>query len=59
MSHFILARGGTDPSDYDIDNHEESNLSLIFDADTSQHSALIDILGGKNLVVKGPPGTGK
>lgn len=50
---------GTDPGDYDIDNHKENNLSLIHDADTSQHSALIDVLGGKNLVVKGPPGTGK
>ena len=50
---------GTDPSDYDIDNHKENNLSLIYNADTSQHSALIDILGGKNLVVNGPPGTGK
>jgi very-short-patch-repair endonuclease len=50
---------GTDLTDYDVDNHRDNNLSLIYDADTSQHSALIDILGGKNLVVKGPPGTGK
>ncbi len=50
---------GADPGDYDVDNHKEKNLSLIHDADTSQHSALIDILEGKNLVVKGPPGTGK
>jgi transcription elongation GreA/GreB family factor/very-short-patch-repair endonuclease len=50
---------GAEVGDYDIDNHDERNLSLIYDADTSQHSALIDALGGRNLVVKGPPGTGK
>lgn len=32
---------------------------LIDDADSSQHSALIDALDGKNLVIEGPPGTGK
>ena len=33
--------------------------ALICDADSSQHSALIDALRGKNLVIEGPPGTGK
>ena len=32
---------------------------LFYDADSSQHSALIDALNGKNLVIEGPPGTGK
>jgi very-short-patch-repair endonuclease len=32
---------------------------LICDADSSQHSALIDAARGKNLVIEGPPGTGK
>ena len=32
---------------------------LIDDADSSQHSALIDAIDGKNLVIEGPPGTGK
>lgn len=32
---------------------------LILDADSSQHSALIDAVDGKNLVIEGPPGTGK
>ncbi len=32
---------------------------IIYDADSSQHSALIDALNGKNLVIEGPPGTGK
>ena len=32
---------------------------LILDADSSQHSVLIDARQDKNLVVEGPPGTGK
>ena len=40
-----------------IDIHEK--YPLIDDADSSQHSALIDAIEGKNLVIEGPPGTGK
>ncbi|GAN81990.1 hypothetical protein Aam_135_010 [Acidocella aminolytica 101 = DSM 11237] len=32
---------------------------LIRDADSSQHQAIIDVMRGRNLVIKGPPGTGK
>ena len=32
---------------------------LIDDADSSQHSALVDAIKGKNLVIEGPPGSGK
>lgn len=32
---------------------------LVMDADSSQISALIDVLDGRNLPVEGPPGTGK
>jgi very-short-patch-repair endonuclease len=32
---------------------------LIADADSSQFSAIADVMDGKNLVIKGPPGTGK
>ncbi|MBK8646796.1 MAG: AAA family ATPase [Gemmatimonadetes bacterium] len=32
---------------------------LVDEADGSQHSALIDALAGKNMVIEGPPGTGK
>lgn len=39
------------------DIHEK--YPLIDDADSSQHSALVDALEGKNLVIEGPPGTGK
>lgn len=47
------------PEDYDIDQHPEGDLPLIYDADSSQHSALIDVMAGKNMVINGPPGTGK
>lgn len=32
---------------------------LIYDADSSQHSALIDAVNGECLVIEGPPGSGK
>lgn len=51
--------GGLHAEDYRIDERPEAAQSLIFDADSSQHSAIIDVLSGKNMVVNGPPGTGK
>jgi very-short-patch-repair endonuclease len=45
--------------DYDVDTHPKGDLQFIFDADSSQHSAIIDVLAGKNIVINGPPGTGK
>ncbi|ERK17327.1 DNA helicase related protein [Pantoea sp. AS-PWVM4] len=41
-----------------LDNIHEK-FPLIYDADSSQHSALIDAVDGVNLVIEGPPGTGK
>ena len=35
------------------------NYPMIEDADSSQMSVLIDVLKGGNMVVEGPPGTGK
>lgn len=32
---------------------------LIVDADSSQLSAIVDVMAGRNLVIEGPPGTGK
>jgi very-short-patch-repair endonuclease len=48
-------------SDYDLDDETIENAApiLINDADASQHSAIVDSMNGKNLVVEGPPGTGK
>lgn len=47
--------------DYDIDTEETDRraVCLVLDADASQYSAILDALEGKNLVIKGPPGTGK
>lgn len=45
--------------EYKIDEHRHVDLPLIYDADSSQHSALIDVLDGKTIVIEGPPGTGK
>lgn len=48
------------PSEYDIDaNPIAKKIPLVMDADSSQHSAIVDVIEGKNLVVEGPPGTGK
>jgi Protein of unknown function (DUF4011) len=46
--------------DYDLDDDKIEDIApiLIDDADASQHSAVIDVMEGKNLVVEGPPGTG-
>ena len=48
-----------DASDYPIDRLKWGELPLIYDADASQHGAIIDAIEGKNLVINGPPGTGK
>ena len=47
--------------DYNIDSPDLSakHHVLVTDADSSQHSAVIDVLEGKNVVIQGPPGTGK
>ena len=46
---------------YNVDRHPQAHeIQLVMDADSSQHSALIDALAErKNLVIHGPPGTGK
>lgn len=47
--------------EYLIDELENihEKYPLIDDADSSQHSTLKDAIDGKNLVIEGPPGTGK
>lgn len=48
-------------AEYRIDQIDEiyETYPIIDKADSSQHSALIDAVNGKNLVIEGPPGTGK
>lgn len=48
-------------TEYVIDDLEDAHKKypLIYDADSSQHSALVDAVDGKNLIIEGPPGTGK
>jgi len=52
---------GFHPEEYDVDDPAVSAKVplLITDADSSQFSAIVDVMEGKNLAVKGPPGTGK
>lgn len=47
--------------EYPLDDMSEvhARYPLIDDADSSQHSALIDAIDGRSLVIEGPPGTGK
>lgn len=47
--------------EHEIDELDDihQRFPLIDDADSSQHSALIDAIDGHNLVIEGPPGTGK
>ena len=47
--------------DYSLDQPDIRHRvpPIVDEADSSQHSALVDALEGKNLVIAGPPGTGK
>ncbi|MBV1901539.1 MAG: DUF4011 domain-containing protein [Kordiimonadaceae bacterium] len=47
--------------EYEIDELEGdvADLPLITEADSSQHSAIVDMIKGRSLVIEGPPGTGK
>lgn len=53
--------GGLDiAEEHDVEKGDADAIALVYDADSSQHSALVDALSlKKNLVIEGPPGTGK
>jgi len=61
VGHDIDSDGVGYATEHPIDHIEgiHDNFPLVFDADSSQHSALIDALKGENLVIEGPPGSGK
>ena len=48
-----------DPSPSQPDADPLESEFLILDADSSQHRAINQVLGGESLVIQGPPGTGK
>jgi very-short-patch-repair endonuclease len=52
---------GTFAPEFDIDSPEIQKIAplLVHDADSSQHSAIIDAVRGRSFVIEGPPGTGK
>jgi very-short-patch-repair endonuclease len=47
--------------EYDVDAPDVAAKVplLVLEADASQYSAVYDVMSGKNLVIEGPPGTGK
>lgn len=48
-----------DSEEVDIDSIPYRDLYHVVDADSSQIAVIEDVKAGKNLVVEGPPGTGK
>jgi very-short-patch-repair endonuclease len=48
-----------DARDLDAPAFDAGAPALVTEADSSQTMAVLDALAGKNLVVRGPPGTGK
>ena len=50
--------GGFEPAEIDL-KLPSQNLYHVMDADSSQIAVIEEIKNGKNLVVEGPPGTGK
>lgn len=56
-------RGGDSVTRHDDELIDRSptaqSTRVVMDADSSQHSALCDISAGHDLVIEGPPGTGK
>lgn len=68
VGRLLGGRGSTDADattngggDYPIDDPSFplSVPCLVLEADSSQHSAVIDAIAGKSFVIQGPPGTGK
>ena len=43
----------------DLIQNFDRDVPLVLDADSSQSAAINEVLAGRNLVIEGPPGTGK
>lgn len=43
----------------DLIKNFDRDVPLVLDADSSQSAAINEVLAGRNLVIEGPPGTGK
>lgn len=56
-------RTGFFEGDHDVPGLMDQSMGsvppIIFDADTSQHSAIIDVIDGHDVAIEGPPGSGK
>lgn len=63
LSRLFCGKNLADPTtvyDIDLDSDVEKNAPfLITDADSSQHSAVVDALKGESMILQGPPGAGK
>ena len=64
LEKIITGLGKSDGSSaeiYDVDDDKVVSEvpALVEPADASQYSAVVDVVKGNNLVIKGPPGTGK
>lgn len=57
----LLVKSDSSMQSYVLDDVPQihDHFPMVEDADSSQMSVVIDVLRGKNLVVEGPPGTGK
>jgi superfamily I DNA and/or RNA helicase len=51
--------GGQHLSFEDIKEDQTENMGLVMDADSSQRDAIAQVMRGYNLIIEGPPGTGK
>jgi very-short-patch-repair endonuclease len=50
---------GTEESLEALSNQNPLTENLIYPADSTQHQAISAVLGGKSIVIQGPPGSGK
>lgn len=60
-SDVFTSSDATFAEEYETDRPEIARIApiLVHDADSSQHSAIIDAMKGRSLIIEGPPGTGK